>query len=39
MAAIATSDRGPEEKQASGTMRQALGRPVAAGEGTAIRVF
>jgi len=39
MIAIATSDRGPEEKAASSRMRQALGREAAAGEGTAIRVF
>ncbi len=39
MIALATSDRGPEEKQASGRVYQALGRSVAAGEGTAIRVF
>ncbi|HST60763.1 MAG TPA: hypothetical protein VLK84_18830 [Longimicrobium sp.] len=39
MIAIVTSDRGPVEKAASGKVHQALGRPVAAGEGTAIRVF
>ncbi|HYW14427.1 MAG TPA: hypothetical protein VE871_20845 [Longimicrobium sp.] len=37
--AIATFDRGPEAKAASGRMHQALGRSAAAGEGTAIRVF
>ncbi|HST60312.1 MAG TPA: hypothetical protein VLK84_16515 [Longimicrobium sp.] len=39
MMAIATSDRGPEEKAASGRVHQALGRQAAAGAGTAIRVF
>jgi len=39
MLAVATSDRGPEEKEASGRVHQALGRPVAAGAGTVIRVF
>jgi hypothetical protein len=39
MIAIATSDRGPEEKVALGRKHQALGRWVAAGEETAIRVF
>ncbi|HST61539.1 MAG TPA: hypothetical protein VLK84_22725 [Longimicrobium sp.] len=39
MVAIVMSGRGPEEKEARGRMHQALGREVAAGEGTAIRVF
>jgi hypothetical protein len=39
MVAVATADRGREKKAASGRMRQAPGRPAAAGEGTAIRVF